>query len=63
MENSGTATAVPAVPRAAPLVDCKSFKSVVPYFLLHLTNRVFESCERETLQDVDKNSNSFYSKK
>ena len=34
--------------------DCKSFNSMVPYFLLHLTSRVFESCERETLKDVDK---------
>ena len=36
-------------------------KSMVPYFLPHLTSRVFESCERERkiLQDVDKTIYSF----
>ena len=36
-------------------------KSMVPYFLLHLTRGVFESCERERqiLQDVDKTIYSF----
>ena len=34
---------------------------MVPYFLSHLTSRVFESCERERkiLQDVDKTIYSF----
>ena len=44
-------------------MDCKSFKSILPYFLVHLKSCLFDSCERKTLQDVDKNSNSFNSKK
>ena len=38
---------------------------MVPFFLLHLTSRVFEICERERqiLQDVDKTIYLFYSKK
>ena len=40
-------------------------KSMVRYFLLHLTRGVFESCERERqiLQDVDKTIYSFLLKK
>ena len=42
-------------------MDCKSFKSMVPYFLLHLTSRVFETRrKRETLQYFEI---LFYSKK
>ena len=40
-------------------MDCKILKSIgmLPYFLKHLTSRVFESCGRDALKDV------FYSKK
>ena len=41
-----------------PFAHSKQTKSDV-ILLLHLTSRVFENCERETLQDVDENINSF----
>ena len=41
-----------------PFVHSKQTKSDV-ILLLHLTSRVFKNCERETLQDVNKNINSF----